>query len=302
MWHCGPEVTASVCRAFAQHRPTPPWKVFYAGPNFRHERAQRGRYRQFEQVGVEVLGVDDPLLDVEVIALAWDFYAALGLTQVELIVNSLGEPADRARYVAALEQHFAAAGDSLSAQSRATLTKNPLRVLDSKRSEDQPVIEAAPSIADFYDSGAADHFDAVRDGLDAIGVPYRIEPKLCAGSTTTGGRSSSSRAARSTRRRTRSAAAAGTTASSRISAGRRRPASASRSASTARSWRVTTKGCSLAQPRQLDAFVVDVVDGTHALELTTELRRAGLAVDRAFDGRSMKAQMKLANRSGARWP
>ena len=142
-----PEVTASACRAFAQHRPTPPWKVFYSGPNFRHEKAQRGRYRQFEQVGVEVLGVDDPLLDVEVIALAWEFYAALGLRQVDLIVNSLGEPADRARYVAALKEYFTAAGDALSAASRATLVTNPLRVLDSKRPEDQSLIAAAPSIA-----------------------------------------------------------------------------------------------------------------------------------------------------------
>ena len=91
-----PEMTASVCRSFAQHRPTTPWKVFYAGSNFRYEKPQRGRYRQFDQVGIEVLGVDDPQLDVEVIALAWEFYRRLGLRQVKLIVNSLGEPDERA--------------------------------------------------------------------------------------------------------------------------------------------------------------------------------------------------------------
>ena len=85
-----PEQTASVCRAFAQHRPLTPWKVFYAGPNFRYEKPQRGRYRQFDQVGIEVLGADDPYLDVEVIALAWQFYRALGLRQVTLLLNSLG--------------------------------------------------------------------------------------------------------------------------------------------------------------------------------------------------------------------
>ena len=85
-----PEQTASVCRAFVQHRPTTPWKTWYAGPNFRYEKPQRGRYRQFDQVGIEVLGADDPYLDVEVIALGWRFFAALGLRQVTLLLNSLG--------------------------------------------------------------------------------------------------------------------------------------------------------------------------------------------------------------------
>ena len=89
-----PEVTASVCRAYAEHRPTPPWKVWYRGPNFRYEKPQRGRFRQFDQVGVEVLGVDDPYLDVEVIALGWEFFTRLGMQQVTLLVNSLGEPED----------------------------------------------------------------------------------------------------------------------------------------------------------------------------------------------------------------
>ncbi len=295
-----PEVTASVCRAFAQHRPTPPWKVFYSGPNFRHEKAQRGRYRQFEQVGVEVLGVDDPLLDVEVIALAWDFYAALGLQQVELIVNSLGEPTDRARYVAALEQHFTAAGDALSAASRATLTKNPLRVLDSKRAEDQPLIDAAPSIADFYDAGAAEHFAAVCAGLDEIGVPYRIEPKLVRGLDYY--------------RRTIFEFQGGTfdSAQNALGGGGRydglvedlggppTPGVGFALGVDRTLLACDDEGVFASEPQPLDAFVVDVVDGTHALALTTELRRAGLTADRAYDGRSMKAQMKLANRSGAR--
>ncbi len=128
-----PEVTASVCRAFVQHRPQTPWKVFYAGPNFRYEKPQRGRYRQFDQVGIEVLGVDDPYLDVEVIALGWQFLAALGLDKVTLLLNSLGEPDDRSRYVAALEAFFRSHLGDLSEESQLTLAKNPLRVLDSKR-------------------------------------------------------------------------------------------------------------------------------------------------------------------------
>src|SRR5262245_64968579 len=96
-----PEQTASVCRAFVELHAITPWKTWYSGPNFRYEKPQRGRYRQFDQVGIEVLGADDPYLDVEVIALGWEFYGRLGLQQVQLLVNSLGEPADRARYVEA---------------------------------------------------------------------------------------------------------------------------------------------------------------------------------------------------------
>ncbi|MFW2335695.1 ATP phosphoribosyltransferase regulatory subunit, partial [Ilumatobacter sp.] len=138
-----PEQTASVCRAYVEHRPTTPWKTWYTGPNFRYEKPQRGRYRQFDQVGIEVLGVDDPHLDVEVIALGWDFYRRLGLQQIRLVVNSLGEPEDRARYVSALGD-FLRAADGLSEQSRATLATNPLRVLDSKREQDAAIIAAAP--------------------------------------------------------------------------------------------------------------------------------------------------------------
>src|SRR3954463_13814029 len=145
-----PELTASVCRAFVQHRPLVPWKVWYAGSQFRYEKPQRGRYRQFDQVGIEVLGVDDPYLDAEVIALGWRFFAALGLGRVTLLLNSLGEPSDRARYVAALREHFAAHRDALSPESRATLDRNALRVLDSKRPPDAPLIAAAPQIGDFW--------------------------------------------------------------------------------------------------------------------------------------------------------
>ncbi|HRE03804.1 MAG TPA: histidine--tRNA ligase, partial [Ilumatobacteraceae bacterium] len=176
-----PEQTASVCRAFVQHRPLTPWKVYYAGPNFRYEKPQRGRYRQFDQVGIEVLGADDPYLDVEVIALAWEFYGRLGLTQVDLLLNSLGEPEDRAAYVAALEQYFRDHLDALSPESQATLAKNPLRVLDSKRDQDHAIVAAAPQIADFYSPDAAAHFDAVQQGLTDLGIPFRIDPKLVRG-------------------------------------------------------------------------------------------------------------------------
>ena len=139
-----PERTASICRSFVEHRPTTPFKAWYAGPNFRYEKPQRGRYRQFDQVGIEVLGSLDPYVDIEVIQLGWTFFAALGLRNVELAINSLGTPDDRARYVAALHDYFESRNADLSPESQQTLLRNPLRVLDSKRAQDAPVIAEAP--------------------------------------------------------------------------------------------------------------------------------------------------------------
>jgi histidyl-tRNA synthetase len=294
-----PEMTASVCRAFAEHRPVVPWKIWYEGSNFRYEKPQRGRYRQFDQVGVEVLGADDPNLDVEVIALAWEFYARLGLQHVSLIVNSLGEPEDRARYVDALHSHFAAAGTVLSEQSRTTLERNPLRVLDSKRDVDQPYIASAPRIADFYSDEAAAHFEAVLAGLRALDIPFAIEPKLVRGLDYY--------------RRTIFEFQGGTldSAQNALGGGGRYDGlvealggPATPGVGFALGVDRTLLACDdegvfLAEPVALDAFVVDVTGGLQAVAITAELRAAGLAVDRGFDNRSMKAQMKLANRSGA---
>jgi histidyl-tRNA synthetase len=135
-----PELTASVCRAFVQHRPATPWKVWYSGSQFRYEKPQRGRYRQFDQVGIEVLGADDPYLDAEVIALGWEFFASLGLRQVTLLINSLGEHEDREQYTEAVRLYLLAHQYELSEASQVTLERNPLRVLDSKRGEDQQII------------------------------------------------------------------------------------------------------------------------------------------------------------------
>jgi histidyl-tRNA synthetase len=296
-----PEMTASVCRAFAEHRPTTPWKVFYSGSNFRYEKPQRGRYRQFDQVGVEVLGADDPNLDVEVIALAWEFYRALGLRQVKLLVNSLGEPDDRARYVEALREHFVAAGDALSEQSRTTLERNPLRVLDSKREGDRSHIEAAPQIAEFHSDDAATHFAAVLEGLRSLHIPFTIEPKLVRGLDYY--------------RRTIFEFQGGTldSAQNALGGGGRYDGlvealggPATPGVGFALGVDRTLLACDdegvfAADPVVLDAFVVDVTGGLEAVALTAELRAAGFAVDRGYDNRSMKAQMKLANRSAARF-
>ncbi len=296
-----PEMTASVCRAFAEHRPTTPWKLWYSGSNFRYEKPQRGRYRQFDQVGVEVLGADDPHLDVEVIALAWEFYARLGLTQVTLLVNSLGEPDDRARYVEALRAHFTTAGDALSEQSRATLDRNPLRVLDSKRETDQGLISTAPQIADFHSTDAADHFEAVLGGLRALDIPFTVEPKLVRGLDYY--------------RRTIFEFQGGTldSAQNALGGGGRYDGLVEALGGPATPGigfalgvdrtllACDDEGVFDADPVVLDAFVVDVTGGLEAVKLTAALRAAGFAADRGYDNRSMKAQMKLANRSGAKF-
>jgi len=296
-----PEMTASVCRAFAEHRPTTPWKVFYSGSNFRYEKPQRGRYRQFDQVGVEVLGADDPMLDVEVIALAWEFYQRLGLRQVTLIVNSLGEPDDRARYVEALREHFVAAGDSLSDQSRLTLERNPLRVLDSKRESDQVHIAAAPQIADFLSDDAAAHFEAVLAGLRTLDIAFTIEPKLVRGLDYY--RRTIFEFQGGTLESAQNALGGGGRYDGLVEAlgGPATPGVGFALGVDRTLLACDDEGVFAATPVELDAFVVDVTGGLEAVALTAELRAAGFAVDRGYDNRSMKAQMKLANRSGARF-
>ncbi|MBU6317357.1 MAG: histidine--tRNA ligase [Acidobacteria bacterium] len=294
-----PELTASVCRAFVQHRPLTPWKVWYTGSMFRYEKPQRGRYRQFDQVGIEALGADDPNLDVEVIALGWEFYKALGLQQVNLLLNSLGEPDDRARYVQALQAHFTANLDALTPESQATLQKNPLRVLDSKREADAALVAAAPRIADFYSDKAATHFEGVQAGLTALGIPFTVEAKLVRGLDYY--------------RHTTFEYQGGTldSAQNALGGGGRYDGlveslggPSSPGVGFAMGLDRTLLACDdegvFAPPSQaVDVYVVDTTGGLQALAITAELRAAGVRADRAYENRSMKSQMKGADRSGA---
>lgn len=294
-----PEQTASVCRAFVQHRPTTPWKVWYAGPNFRYEKPQQGRYRQFDQVGVEVLGVNDPHADVEVIALAWEFYRALGLRKVRLAINTLGNAEERAQWTTALERHFRDNESALTAESRATLAKNPLRVLDSKRPEDAPVIAAAPKIDDFLGEDSTRHFVAVRQSLTDLGIPFSVEARLVRGLDYY---------CHTTFEFVSTALSAAHTA---IGGGGRYDGlveqlggPATPGVGFALGLDRTLLACDaegvFPAPREsVRIFVVDTTGGSEAQRIAAELRGAGFTVDRAFEQRSMKAQMKAADRSGA---
>lgn len=294
-----PEQTASVCRAFVEHRPTTPWKVWYSGPNFRYEKPQQGRYRQFDQVGIEVLGVDDPLLDAEVIALAATFYTRLGLKDVQLAINSLGDDGDREKYSTALHEYFSANLAQLSEESQITLTKNPLRVLDSKRREDQTLINAAPKIRDFLSADAANHFDSVLRALDALGVKYAIDDRLVRGLDYY---------RRTTFEFVSTALKAAHTA---IGGGGRYDGLVEQLGGPptpgigfALGLDRTLLACDAenvfpAPNTNVSVFVVDTTGGLHAAEVCNLLRNNAISVDRAFDNRSMKAQMKAADRSGA---
>ena len=294
-----PEQTASVVRAFAEHRPPVPWKSWYAGPNFRYERAQKGRFRQFDQVGVEALGPEDAHLDAEVIALAWRFYERLGLRRVTLLVNSLGSTDDRQRYVAALRTHFEAHLDALSEESRATLDTNPLRVLDSRREADADLVAAAPNMADHLGDDSVIHFSQVTDALGALGVPFTVAPRLVRGLDYY---------VRTTFEFTAEALDA---AQNAVGGGGRYDGLAedlgappTPGVGFALGVDRTLLACDAegvfeAPSAAVDVFVVDTTGGNLAVVLTDRIRAAGLRADRSWDDRSMKAQMKAADRSGA---
>lgn len=294
-----PEQTAGVCRAFVQHHPNVPWKVWYAGPNFRYEKAQQGRYRQFDQVGIEVLGVDDPLLDVEVISLAHGFYRDLGLRNVELHVNSLGDTGDRARYAAALAAYLRSHEVELSEESRATLARNPLRVLDSKRAEDREVVAQAPSIAEFFSPAAGAHFAAVQEGLALLGIDFVVNDRLVRGldyyrSTTFEFVSTALDAAQT-------AVGGGGRYDGLVEdlGGEPTPGIGFAIGVDRTLLACDAESVFPALDGAADVFVVDTTGGRTALRLSAQLRGAGLRAERAYGAKSMKSQMKTANKSRA---
>ncbi|MFM8796541.1 MAG: histidine--tRNA ligase [Betaproteobacteria bacterium] len=181
-----PEGTAGVVRATIEHKLLYEGgkRLYYVGPMFRHERPQKGRYRQFHQVGVEVLGWPGPDVDAEVILLVRALWQELGLQEgrdVHLELNSLGQPAERAAHRQALIAHFEAHASSLDEEALRRLHTNPLRVLDSKHPAVQAVAETAPRLLDFLGPESQAHLDAVRAVLEACAVPYRINPRLVRG-------------------------------------------------------------------------------------------------------------------------
>ncbi len=296
-----PEGTASVVRAFVQHQPVTPWKAWYVTPAFRYERPQSGRYRQHHQLGVEALGTDDPALDVEVIALAWRFFQSLGLTRVRLVINSMGHDECRGRYVAALRAHLEANASRLCDEHREVWRRNPLRLLDCKRDECVAVTGVGPQLPDYLCDDCRAHFAQVTEGLVQLGVPWTRDPRLVRGFDYY------------TRTTFEFVADALDGAQNAIGGGGRYDGLVERLGGPATSGIGFASGVerlllalgaegvttSLVR-RELDVFVVDTTGHDAATTLLDDLRGAGFASDRAYDGRSMKAQMRVADRSGAR--
>jgi histidyl-tRNA synthetase len=295
-----PESTASVVRAYAQHRPTLPWKAWYVAPHFRYEHSQAGRYRQHHQIGAETLGTEDPDLDVEVVVLAHDIVQSLGLQQVRLLVNSLGDAECRPAYMAKLRAYLEERADSLCDEHKTRVAQNPLRVLDCKRAECQVVTDGAPRMLDHLCPACQAHFARVTDGLSALGVPFEIEPRLVRGLDYY------------TRTTFELQATALESAQNGIGGGGRYDGLAEALGAPP----TPGIGFGLGIERLLLAcdaegvfpepeasvavWVIDTAGGSHARDLTQQLRLAGVAADRSFDQRSMKSQFRAADRSGAR--
>ena len=292
-----PEGTAGVARAFISGGLSQnlPLKLFYRGPMFRHERPQKGRLRQFHQVGVELLGVDSPLADVEVVSMAWRVLSALGLgDKVQLEINTLGDAESRAAYRDALIAYLAPHRDKLSEDSRNRLEKNPMRVLDSKDEGDKAIVAGAPLIHECLTPAAREFFDAVTGGLTALGVPFVVNPKLVRGLdyychtafefTTT------------------ALGAQGT-----VLAGGRYDGLIGQMGGPATpgiGWAAGVERLSMlvgeVPPAERPVAVIPMGDATAAMVLADCLRQAGLSVEMGFSG-NMKKRMARANKANARF-
>ncbi|MFZ5487082.1 MAG: histidine--tRNA ligase [Pseudomonadota bacterium] len=178
-----PEATAGVVRAVVEHALLYDGgkRLYYMGPMFRHERPQRGRYRQFHQIGAEALGFAGPEVDAELILLAHALWQELGLRDVRLELNSLGQPEERKAHRSALIAHFEQHLEQLDEDARRRLHSNPLRILDTKNPAMQPIVEAAPRLLDFLGAASRAHFERVTAILDASGVAWRVNPRLVRG-------------------------------------------------------------------------------------------------------------------------
>lgn len=180
-----PEGTAGVARAFVENKlfslPDKPVKLYYMGPMFRYERPQKGRQRQFHQFGVEMLGVENPALDVEAMCMAVTIVKALGLKNVRLVINTLGDAQSRAMHKQALKEHFKPYLDELCYDCNQRFEKNPLRILDCKVDKDHEAMKTAPKTLDFLTDEAKAYFDEVCSLLDDLEVEYEVDPNLVRG-------------------------------------------------------------------------------------------------------------------------
>lgn len=299
-----PEGTAAVVRAVIQHAllGQGPQRLWYGGPMFRYERPQKGRQRQFHQIGVELLGVADPRSDVEAITIAWDLLEALRLDDLTLELNSLGTPEDRARYRTELVRWLEVHLEDLDPDSQARVHSNPLRVLDSKDAGTQALLAGAPQLADALSGESHVRFSRVRQGLEDLGIPFRLNPRLVRGLDYYGHTAfeitSSHLGAQAT-----------------VCGGGRYDGLVEQLGgppTAAVGWALglerlvlllAQRQASPPGPTSPDLYVVNRGEAAEglALQLARRCRLAGLAVELDLSGSAFAKQFKRADRSGARW-
>ena len=302
-----PEGTAPIVRSFVENKlfgpeHQKPYKVYYMGPMFRYERPQKGRLRQFHQIGVEVFGSDNPATDVETMAMALQFFRELGIKDLRLVINSLGDQETRTAYRQALIDYLNPFKEQLSADSNRRLLENPLRVLDSKDEKDKAVVAGAPSILDYLSETAQKHFEAVTKMLDALNIAYEIDsnmvrgldyythtifeimsddPKMGAQSTICAGG-----------RYNQLVAELGgpETAGFGFAMGFERLLMI-----------LEAQGITLAAQKPLNAYVVSLGEATNieALQIVQSIRQAGFSAERDVMNRKAKAQFKTADKLNA---
>ncbi|KRM89663.1 histidine--tRNA ligase [Liquorilactobacillus vini] len=305
-----PEGTAGVVRAYVENKLygpeiQRPFKIYYLGPMFRYERPQSGRLRQFHQIGVEAFGVDNPTLDVEVMAMALDLLQSMGLKNVKLVLNTLGDQTSRAAYHQALVDYLQPYADQLSKDSQIRLKKNPLRVLDSKDPQDQAIVKQAPQITDYLTSAAAEHFYQVKDRLNALKIDFEIDPTMVRGldyynhtifeimsdSKAFGGKWTT--------------VCAGGRYNGLVEqlGGPEVPGIGFALGVERLLLVLAVAGNSQQLANQLDVYVVGIGQATDAtaLQLVQAIRQAGLTADRDYLNRKPKGQFKAANRQAARF-
>lgn len=300
-----PEATASMVRSYLEHRMAilpQPVKVWCAGPMFRYERPQKGRYRQFWQVDFESLGSSHPYADVEVISLSLEAFRRLGLSQLEVVINSVGCPVCRPDYRKRLTDYFASRVDELCETCKGRLERNPLRILDCKKESCRVVTEDAPSVYDTLCSECRDHFDTVKSGLDGIGAVYRLDKRLVRGLdyyTKTAyevlsGALGSQNAVCGGGRYDNLAEAIG---------GPRVPGVGFAAGVDRILMVMEQQRCSFGIEPSLDVYGValDDISRKSVLRLMDLLRRSGISADMDYGNRSMKAQMKTASSRKARF-
>jgi histidyl-tRNA synthetase len=298
-----PEGTASVVRAAIQHGllAKGPQRLWYGGPMFRYERPQKGRRRQFHQIGVELLGVADATSDAEAIAIAWDLLADLGVAGLQLEINSLGTPEDRQRYRAELVSWLEAHHDQLDPDSQNRISTNPLRVLDSKNPDTQALLACAPTLADALAGESHERFARVRQALEALRIPFVLNPRLVRGLDYYGHTAfeitSNQLGAQAT-----------------VCGGGRYDGLVEQlggPATAAVGWAIGLErlvlllwqGEAMVEAPAPDLYVIsrgEAAEG-QALVLTRQGRQAGLVVERDASGGAFGKQFKRADRSGAPW-